>query len=66
MDETEEFAQTLESDIAEFVKRKPEILQKGYKAADFEVLVRQWKDKLARCKNMDQTWGVFTGKRLFD
>ena len=66
-DKTGEFCQSLQGDIASALEKRDAILEKGrYKGADFDVLVRQWKEKLHRCEIQDQTWGVFTAKKLFD
>ena len=66
-DKTDEFCISLRNDIDSAVTRRDFILDKGhYKGADFDILVRQWQDKLHRCEIQDQTWGVFTAKRLFD
>ena len=67
MDETAKYIKALDDDLKTFVKNKDDILARGhYNANDFDILVRQWTEKLDRCRIRDQTWGVLFAKRLFD
>lgn len=67
LDETAKYIRALDDDLKTFVKNKDDILARGhYNANDFDILVRQWTEKLDRCRIRDQTWGVLFAKKLFD
>ena len=61
LDETEEYMETLAKDIEAFKANRDKILSPGtlYKEADFVHLLKEWKEKLRRCKIDDQNLVTF-------
>lgn len=64
-DETDMFVQAMKDDLERFKARKDEIVMK-YSMGDFQHLQEAWMEKLDRCEAEDQTWGVFTAKKIFE
>ena len=65
VDDTKDYMETLANEIQAFKAKKEEVLAKNFSEADYENLLRIWQEKLTRCQEEDQTWGVFVAKKLF-
>eukprot|EP00210_Caulerpa_lentillifera_P006192 g5916.t1 len=56
------FVPSLIRELERAEEKKQEILQE-FSEADYESLVTGWKEKIARAKDGEQRWGIFTAKK---
>lgn len=63
-DVTDYFIQVSENELAKYEQMEEQVLEEFTKE-DFEAICQGWKEKIARAKSGDQTWGMFMAKKTY-
>ncbi len=56
------FISVLQSELIQFEQQKSQFIQ-AFSEKDYQDLTQGWKDKIERCQNGQQTWGVFQARK---
>lgn len=64
IDGTDYFVEILNTELARFVPQKA-MIEKEYSLADYNKIVDGWNDKLVRCADGDQKWGIFVARKPY-
>jgi len=64
IDGTDYFVEILNTELARFVPQKA-MIEKEYSLSDYNKIVDGWNDKLVRCADGDQKWGIFVARKPY-